>query len=320
MFTYKDYIYSIYECGSLTKAAEQLFVTQPTLSIALKKTEKRIGHPLFERGVTPLALTKVGEEYINAVRHLRNIEEQFQMYCNAFDDPNTGYVKIAAASFLVRHVLSSLLHQFSMDYPNIKMEIFEYSPTYLVDALKTKLADLIIDSADPPPSFEATLLFKEVLLLGVPLEWVQNTPLMKYAYTSTDIRNNRHLQKDSPRADISCFADRRFALQNDQQDIGNRSLRICSAAGFTPDATVHVDQSVTAYHFIVHRTCAAFIPDTHIRIRQYKDNVAFFYPDSPDCVRPVWILHEKTEYLSGATKLLIRILTEYFSDLRLLHD
>ena len=49
MFQSKDYIYEIYRCGSFSAAAKNLYITQPAISIAVKKEEQELGQPIFER-------------------------------------------------------------------------------------------------------------------------------------------------------------------------------------------------------------------------------------------------------------------------------
>ena len=59
-FRQLKYIYTVYECGSITKAAEKLFISQPSLSSFITKTEKQLGVKLFDRSqnkLTPVSYT-----------------------------------------------------------------------------------------------------------------------------------------------------------------------------------------------------------------------------------------------------------------------
>ena len=58
-----DYFLTIVETGNLTKAAEKLFVSQPSLSQYLKRLEKNLGVELFDRSILPMRLTYSGERY-----------------------------------------------------------------------------------------------------------------------------------------------------------------------------------------------------------------------------------------------------------------
>ena len=66
MFTWKKYVYEIYKEKSFSKAAQNLYISQPSLSARIKKIEQQIGAPIFDRSTTPLRMTEVGEAYISA--------------------------------------------------------------------------------------------------------------------------------------------------------------------------------------------------------------------------------------------------------------
>lgn len=78
MFQKYEYIYAIYEAGSFTRAARKLFISQPSLSVAVKNIEKEIGAPIFERRRPTVTLTAVGKEYIMAAEKIMSIEKDFQ--------------------------------------------------------------------------------------------------------------------------------------------------------------------------------------------------------------------------------------------------
>ena len=61
MFTGKKYIYEVYKEKSFSKAAQNLYISQPSLSARIKKIEDQIGVPLFDRSTSPLKLTEIGE-------------------------------------------------------------------------------------------------------------------------------------------------------------------------------------------------------------------------------------------------------------------
>ena len=56
------YVNMVAECGSMTKAAAKLFITQPALSNYISKLEEELGTKLFDRSVTPMKLTFAGEK------------------------------------------------------------------------------------------------------------------------------------------------------------------------------------------------------------------------------------------------------------------
>ena len=67
MFQGMHYIYEVYKEMSFSKAAKNLYISQPSLSAAVKKVEQRIGFPIFDRSSTPIRLTDLGKEYIGYI-------------------------------------------------------------------------------------------------------------------------------------------------------------------------------------------------------------------------------------------------------------
>ena len=66
MFQGMKYIYAVYQEKSVSKAAERLCISQPSLSASIRRTEEKVGYPLFDRSTKPLSLTECGEKYIHA--------------------------------------------------------------------------------------------------------------------------------------------------------------------------------------------------------------------------------------------------------------
>lgn len=70
-----EYFVAIVEAGSLTKAAEHLYVSQPSLSQYLKRLEASLGVELFDRSTSPLRLTYTGERYYQYVLQMMKLDE-----------------------------------------------------------------------------------------------------------------------------------------------------------------------------------------------------------------------------------------------------
>ena len=58
LFHEMNYVYEVYRQGSFTKAAQALFISQPSLSQMVQKAEARIGSPIFDRSTSPISLTE----------------------------------------------------------------------------------------------------------------------------------------------------------------------------------------------------------------------------------------------------------------------
>ena len=82
MFHGKEYVYEVYKEKSFSRAAQNLYISQPALSAAIKKIEARIGCCIFDRSTNPVQLTESGAEYVKAVEKIMDIENRFENHLN----------------------------------------------------------------------------------------------------------------------------------------------------------------------------------------------------------------------------------------------
>ena len=78
MFQGMQYVYEVYKERSFSKAAQNLYISQPSLSATVKKIETRIGAPIFDRSTSPVRLTECGQEYIKCIEKILDIQKQIR--------------------------------------------------------------------------------------------------------------------------------------------------------------------------------------------------------------------------------------------------
>lgn len=140
---YKIFI-KVAEYGNITKAANELLISQPAISKSIKTLEDELGGALFIRTKKGVVLTEEGKEFYKhikmAIEHINNAENKFTDFYNL----NSGTVKIGASQTLVREFLVSYLDEFHKLYPNIKIEIDTSIGEDLINKLKNGLLDMVI--------------------------------------------------------------------------------------------------------------------------------------------------------------------------------
>ena len=117
MFDGKEYVYAVYEEKSFSKAAQKLYITQPALSTAIKKVEKKIGTPIFDRSTSPIGLTPGGEVYIDAIEKLFALEQNTLNQLNNLNGLLAGKLSVGGTIFFTSFVLPGVLSEFSHRYP-----------------------------------------------------------------------------------------------------------------------------------------------------------------------------------------------------------
>lgn len=117
---YKIFL-AVAECKSISKAAAQLYISQPAVSITIKKLEENLNTTLFFRKSKGVELTENGrnlyENTKKAFQILADTEERLKR------SQNTGYLRIAASNVLCKHFLMPYLKEFTGRYPNTDISI-----------------------------------------------------------------------------------------------------------------------------------------------------------------------------------------------------
>ena len=94
MFRWKHYVLEVYKERSFSKAAQNLFISQPSLSARIKKIEEELGTTLFDRSSCPLQLTESGRIYIEAAQEIAQIEQNVENHINSLNTLKTGHISI----------------------------------------------------------------------------------------------------------------------------------------------------------------------------------------------------------------------------------
>ena len=169
MFQGMEYVYAVYKAQSFSKAAKELFISQPSLSASIKRIEKKIGYPIFDRSTKPLQLTEYGESYIRAVEQMMLVKNEFSNYVNDLGDLKAGSLTIGGSSLFASLVLPTFLAEFGKKFRMIKVELIEETTATLEKMVRNGEVDLVMDNCILDEEvFEWKPIREEHLLLAVP--------------------------------------------------------------------------------------------------------------------------------------------------------
>lgn len=137
------YVNQIAECGSMTKAAAALFITQPALSNYISKLEEELGVRLFDRSVTPLRLTYAGERYLAYTRRILMQVGDLEREMRDISRNQRGRIRLGFPGERMICMLPVLLPAFQEKYPEIRIETENGSAEQLVRALREGDVDFV---------------------------------------------------------------------------------------------------------------------------------------------------------------------------------
>ena len=158
------YIRTIAQEGSFTAAAKKLYISQPSLSQMVRQVESELGLPLFDRDTAPLRLTYAGEKYLEFANLTLNASRRLENQIQEITQENSGRLRLGISVQRAMQVLPLALPWFSMQYPNVSIELREEGSARLEALLlqgEIDLALAAIESASPRLSY--TLIERESL-------------------------------------------------------------------------------------------------------------------------------------------------------------
>ena len=185
--------YTVAKCGSLTKAAEELYISQPAVSQAIKQLESQLGGKLFNRTHKGMELSETGGKQIFATveKALKLFEDAESKYIE-LKDTATGVVRICASDTVATHFLLPYIKEYHEKYPNVNLILQNGTSSETIELLKNNKGDigfvnLPIDDTDINLSntvmqlhdtFVCSSKFKELTEKVVDLKRLQDYPLL----------------------------------------------------------------------------------------------------------------------------------------------
>lgn len=299
-----DYIYEICKEGSFTRAAEKLYVSQPALSLAIRKLEERVGYPLFERRGKQTVPTEYGEKYFKAILGIKRIQEDLENEISEITQLRCGKIRLGSTTFIANYVLPYIMKKFKSTYPNIVLELFVEQSTVLKKKLECDEVDIIIDnfvSLFPEMSYRP--IFEEKILVGIPKESKINGRLEEYRLSEKDI-----FSATAKKLNVAELADESFVLLKDGNSMREIATQIFNEAAITPLVSMEFDSLLSAVRYAECGFGSCLLTDTVLKNR--KTDLCLYIPDTQFCTRTVYLIKKKNRYTSAAVREFIHFFEE----------
>ena len=138
------YFKTIAQYGTITAAAKQLYISQPSLSQTLRQIEDEVGTPLFDRSTSPFHLTYAGERYLKAVEAVLDIETRLKEEIESIRRDDGGRLRLGISVTRAMQVLPDVIPIFTKSYPNVTIELTEAASASLEGLLQKGQIDLAL--------------------------------------------------------------------------------------------------------------------------------------------------------------------------------
>lgn len=306
VFQGMEYVYQVYKEGSFQKAAEKLYISQPSISACVRRIEDRLGCQLFDRSVKPLQLTECGVRYIAGVEKIMAIEREFSEYVNDWVGLRQGKLILGGSSVFSSLVLPPLMAAFRQKYPHIQLELVEETTARLEQLLQHGLIDLVVDYTIPNPErYASSVVEEDYLILSVPNTNPLNRKLTGYQLTPEQI--GTAAQEQVPPVTLEVFREEAFILLKPENDSRMRAEKLCEEKGFSPKVIMEFDQQMTAYLVSCSGSGISFVSSSMVSRITPSPSVCYYRLPGETSRRQVRIFWKQGRYLTRSMEEFLRI-------------
>ena len=127
---------------SFRKAAEELYLTQPAVSLQIKALEEDVGVQLFDRTGTHISLTAAGEILLNYCHQVKTLLAQTEQEIAALGGEHSGELALGASTTIAQYVLPRLLGEFCREHPRVHPTLVSGNTEHIVEAVEKQRISL----------------------------------------------------------------------------------------------------------------------------------------------------------------------------------
>ncbi len=210
---------------NITRAAERLRVSQPNITVAIKKLEAELGIQLFDRSQKQLSLTPEGAVFLNRIElALRNIQDAV-LEVNDYKQLQKGTIKIGIPSMIGAYLFPKIFSSFQRKYSHLDVYLYEEGSMKIREQLERDELDFgIVIISDASPSLQLLPMSTNQILACVP----ESHPLAEKSSLC-----------------IQDMADTDLIMLKEGSFLRHRVLQKLKAASITPNIVLESNQIET---------------------------------------------------------------------------
>ncbi len=250
-----QYFIQVTHFKSFTKAAEHLFITQPTISKMIKNLETELGVELFDRSRKQLTLTDAGRVVLEQAKLIDRAFNNLEREVESLSDLHKGHIRIGLPPIIDSSFFPNIIGRFHAQYPNITYQLVEDGSKKIEEAIENDLLDIGVIVLPTNNELFHTFLFLEE---DIKLILHQNHPLAQNVVV-----------------DLSKLQHEDFILFNKDFVLHDLVVSSCKIAGFTPRIITESSRWDFIEEMVACELGVALLPESlcshlHNRVRSVK--------------------------------------------------
>lgn len=297
------YIKTIADTQSISKAAEELFIAQPSLSQALQRIERELGTHLFIREPRGMKLTYAGEKYYLMAKEILDIYSDFKSEITHINELKAGRLVIGIARYMGMNILPNVLPKFNKNYPNIEIIIREENTRVLENLVLGGNVDFALTHVHKKEMNEKInyeILKEDEFLLVTPKAYLKDSDKIK-------------VKDGKSYVDLRDLEGEKFILLDINKGIRKVQDRTIKSYGISPDVVFTTKNFETAKRLAANGMGITIIPKDYLNIfSQDKNYDSFNLSGTEENIWYTAILTIPDIYKSQATKVFIDEVKKFF--------
>lgn len=275
-----QYVVTIAQEKSITKAAKKLFISQPSLSLSIQALEKETGVALFDRTRNDVTLTYAGTLFYEWALSTLHSNRQLNLKLNDISNQTRRLIKIGISPHRSLIMLPPVMESFYRQFPTCEIHIVEEPTFMLKKLLENNELDFMIDVANPDTiNYQSDLLVKEEILLAVPQSFAAQEPFTIGSTVSL--------------SDLSAFP---FIMFSADQILGNMSRKMCESAAFHPNTRLTCSNVETALALVNRQLGITFVPEIFSKQQRFHPQVRYYSIQQFHDTRQICLVYRKNLY------------------------
>lgn len=291
------YVVVLAECRSITKAAEQLNISQPALSIYINNLEKSIGTKLFNRIGKKCVLSYAGEVYVESAKKMLMISDNFSAELEEIVKGFKGRLRIGIPIRRSPYIIPKVLKEFKEFYPNVEVILHEGNTEKLEGLLLKNDIDLLLcNRTDNKSDMEYISIYDDKLLLVVSA---------KHAL----VNEGMVLEGENYKwINLKKFRGELFILQHSGQSIRFFVDKVLQETDVKPEKIMHVRNIETSTQLAATGYGVSFTLESYAKHFYYENPPVCFMVGNHKTTVDFVVAYRKGMYMNSYTMKFIEIL------------
>jgi len=316
METVAKYAYEVYKKESFTKAAQALYISQPSLSAAISRLEKELGFYIFDRSSIPLSLTAEGRIYIESIEEMLEIENNMRKKIRGLSGDDHGPIIIGGSSYGSYLIMSEICGEFYKKNPQIAvtLDIGNIGSSHVLwEKLDNNEIDILIISAKQHGRCITVPLLEERLVIAMHKKLKGAKELQHLAMTRKEFLTKKY-SPDREIEDMSIFRNIEFLDFSRKSDMGKRMARMLGDYKTSHYKIQNARHSEMHYNLMRAGIGAVVTTTLSVEQKLYEDeDILFFVPKTENSYRKIFLAYNPSSKNNPLVKNFINIAKEIYS-------